>query len=313
MAKRYQVMKTVALSTPDNADEFVFDESVDLAVLLSQRLQKNIRQGRVFNLHKIEGQVRVVNDPLNTQELDLGVAVQGEALWCPATKNSASAWRHAFSVWNKQKKLAVNATGPFVRYDDFEVAFNTAYSDSRTSTLYASGVNDVTPEKVCIYGDSDSGDDVTLEDIYESARPQSSPSRFPLSNSVVKESKFTQEFPNTRQARFGCHWSAVNDANTSFDSGAVIGSTPAYITDGACLAGVVIVRGRMLPENTIFHIQDEMVLDITFTVSIGAPLHVKPHALKKRPRQFKSGVSAKKQGRYQRMKRRAWKRYRNRS
>ena len=274
MAKRYQVMKTIALGTPDHPDDFVFDESVDLAVLLSQRLQRNIRQGHVFNLHKIEGQVRVLNDPLNTQELDIGVAVQGEAIWCPATKNSASAWRHAFGVWNKQKKLAVNATGPFVRYDDFEIAYNTEYTSSRTSTLYTSGIPDVTPEKVVIYGDSTSGDDICLSDIYESARPQSAPSRFPLSDSIVKESKYTHEFPRSRQARFGCHWSAIDsgDITNIIDSGASIGSTPAFITDGACLAGVVVVRGRMLPENTTMHDQDEMVLDITFTVSIGTPL-----------------------------------------
>jgi len=270
--KRYQVTKSIQLGTPADPDDFSFDEQIDLAVLLSQRLQRNVRQGHVFNIHKIEGQLSVLNDPLNTQELDIGVAVQGEALWAPATKNSARAWRHAFSVWRKQKSLAANAIGPMVRYDDFEVAYNYGYVDSRTSTLYAGGLEDGQTEQVCIYGNSNEGEDITLEDIYESAQPIHSPSRFPISNAMVKSPKFLEEFPPHRVANFGCHWSAINEASVSVDSGASYGSTPAYITDGACLAGVLVVRGRMLPENTASHIQDDLMIDLTITVSIGSPL-----------------------------------------
>ena len=280
MAKRYQVTKTIQLGTPDEPDDFAFDEKIDLAVLLSQRLQRNVRQGHVFNIHKIEGNLKVLNDPLNEQEVDLGLAVQGEAYWCPATKNSARAWRHAFSVWRKQKALRANAIGPMVRYDDFEVGWNTGYTDPRTSTLFTTGIDDDTAEKVMIYGSSTDGDDVSLADIFDSAQPQPSPSRFPLSNSVVKESKFTYEFPQSRRANFGCYWSTVDSGVTpapvggdpGFDSGASYGSTPAFITDGASLCGVMSVRGRILPENTATHFQDDLLLDLTITVSIGTPL-----------------------------------------
>lgn len=269
MARRYQVTKSIAMGTPASATDFAFDEKIDLAVLLSQRLQRNVRQGHVFNLHKIEANLRT---SAGASDLDIGTAVQCEAYWCPATKNSVKAWQEAFKVWNAQKKLATNAVGGIVRYDDFEVGWTEAYSDTRTSTIYAGGLNDNTAEPVMLYGVSSGGNAITLEDIWESAQSQPAPSRFPLSNTVVKASKYTQEFPNGRQAHFGAHWSAINDSGAGMDSGAQYNSTPAYISDGASLCGVLSVRGRILPENTIAHTQDDMTLELTFTVSIGTPL-----------------------------------------
>lgn len=267
MAKRYQVHSSHDLSTPSSPDAPVVDTAVDLAVLLSQRLQKNIRQGRVIHLHAVKASLK----PTSGGGQDIGVAFSGEVWHCPATKNSARSWREAFKVWNAQKKLRANAVGSLVRYDDFEVAWNASYTDTRTSSLYATGMNDTAAESVVIYGTSTSGDDITLEDIFESAQGQAEPSRFPLSNAIVKQSKYFDEFPNAVKSPIGAHLSATA-AQDAFDSGASVSQPTTYIQDSASLCGVIKVIGYMLPENTVGHIQDDMTLQLTYTVSIGSPL-----------------------------------------
>ena len=236
--------------------------------MLSQRLQRNIRQGNVIHLHAVQCSV---NAP-NSGNLDLGGAISGVMSHAPATKNSAKAWRNAFAVWRKQKSLKVGGVGPMVRYDDFEVGWNAqTLTGNRTSTLYAGGMNDGATERVVIYGASTEGDDVSLEDIYESLQPQATPSRFPIGNAVVKEPKFTEEFPPAVETPLVASWSTT-DPQAGHDSGAQIQAPKFYIQDTASLCGVVHVQGKLLPENTAGHVQDDLTLTITLTVSIGTPL-----------------------------------------
>lgn len=316
MAKRYQLKKTFTLGTPSDPDEFVINEQWDLALSLSQRLQRNVRQGRVFNLHSVQAQLV---PPHESGNQDLGLAFSGTVAWCPATKNSASAWRHAFKVWQKQKQLAVNATGGMVRYDDFEVAWGSDKITPRTSTLYAEGLSDTDTESVVIYGDSASGplstNRVTLEDIYESARPQSAPSRFPLNNSVVKESKFTAEFPPAQTMALVASWSA-QDNQLGHDSGAQVHAPKTYISDGASLCGLLNISGYCLPENTGTVVQDDLNLVVTVEVSLGLPLAKVPRRTPYRARMSKhsayskGNIRAKSGFPYGARKRSAWKRYR---
>lgn len=310
MAKRYQVKKTFTLGTPSDPDEFVVNEQWDLALSLSQRLQRNVRQGRVFNIHSVQAQLV---PPHETGNQDLGLAFTGALAWCPATKNSASAWRHAFKVWQRQKQLAVNAVGGMVRYDDFEVAWGSDKITPRTSTLYAEGFTDSDTESVVIYGDSLSGlgvtNRVTLEDIYESARPQSSPSRFPLSNVVVKESKFTAEFPPSQSVPLAASWSAI-DAQTGHDAGAQIQAPKTYISDGKSLCGVLNIHGYCLPENVAGTEQDDLLLVVTLEVSIGSSLAApSSRPIQRRSTPYKRKVWDSPKARHYK-KRMAWKRYR---
>ena len=220
MARKYEVRWSVDLDTPSSADEQVVNEQIDLALLLSKRLQKNIRQGRSFRLHSVKASLASAGG-----NHDIGVAFSGTVAWCPATKNSVKAWQHAFKVWQRQKQLALNATGSMIRYDDFEVAFGSPTITNRTSTLYAEGLTDSDTEFVTLYGVSNDGIGtyfVSLEDIYESAHLANmlAPSRFPLSNASVKETKFQNTFPDPQGASIGAHYSAgTNDP--SFDSAAI--------------------------------------------------------------------------------------------
>lgn len=267
MAKRYQVHSSHNLMTPSSPDEEVVNALIDIPLLLSQRLQKNIRQGQVIHIHNVTASLK----PTAGGSQDIGVAFTGELWHTPATKNSAKAWREAFSVWRKQKSLRANAVGSLVRYDDFEVGWNSSLTNTRTSSLYATGLQDGDAESVVIYGTSTNGSDITLEDIFESSQTQAEPSRFPLSNAIVKQSKYFDEFPNPVKTPLAAHLSA-NSAQTGYDSGASVSQNTTYIADSASLCGVLKVIGYMLPENTIGHNQDDMTLTLTFTVSMGTPL-----------------------------------------
>lgn len=268
MARKYTVSKNFNLGSPSDPNEYVFQETWDLATSLSQRLQRNVRQGHVFHIHNIKTALNVPS----SGNFDQGMGVSGRVMWSPATRNSVRAWQHAFGVWLKQKQQKINAVGPMVRYDDFEVAWDSAGINSRTSGLYAGGHGDFGPESVCIYGTSTSGTDITLEDIYESAQSQPAVSRFPLNNDIVKQSKFTEEFPNGRAEIYQASWSAHHVEGASFDTGSMVSTGNLDIMDGGSLCGVLYLDGKALPENTGGHIQDDMFLTVTVTVSIGASL-----------------------------------------
>lgn len=287
MARKYTIRKTFEVVLPNEVNEFAFDEQIDLAVELSQRLQKNVRQGKEFHVHKAEASVA---PSLQTGDFDIGGAVAATVRFCPVTKNSKNAWKSAFNVWKAQKSLRSNAIGPYVRYDDFELALEQNYINSRTSSVYATGIADTSAEKICIYGASTSGTDLTLEDLWESAEPQAGPSRFPLDNSVVKESKFTQEFPPLQVHDFGAAFSTVaGDGAGATDSGANHQSTPVYIADSSCLAGLVAVKGYVIPEDIAGPIADTLWITITLTVSMGPSLLGRARKATKRMSYRKSG------------------------
>ena len=267
MGKRFTVRHAVTLTQQDNANTLAFDEQIDLAVLLSQRLQTNVRQGHVFKVHKM-----ALGLTPSGGDLDTGMAVSGTIRWAPATKHSVEAWQMAFNTWRKQKQLKMSAVGQGVRYDDFEIAYEAGYADSRTSSMYTTGLADANTEHVCIYGTSTTGDDVTLEDIYDSAQPQPSPSTFPFGG-TVKESKFTAEFPPAQIHNYGANWSTVAAAAIADpDSGAAYNADPVYFEDKNCLAGVLVAKGYVLAEDTAGAIEDELVLTLSITCEVSTPL-----------------------------------------
>lgn len=276
MARKYQVSVEIPVQqTGVNTSSLEIDEMVDLAKLLSQRLQTNVRQGKVFHLHEVKAMVRPVTDG----EYDLGVSCVGEIFHCPATRNSVRAWKHLFSTWRKQKALKVGAIGPTVRNDDFEIGWNNDHYTSRTSSILASGMGDTQSEDVVIYGSSSTGGRITLQDTFESLQPLHSPSRFPIGNAVVKDAKYTVTFPQAVKTPFTCHWSAKHSDNNTptldwvnVASGATGHVGVTEIFDSATLAGVLRVRGFVGAGDDATTSPDEAILSLTFTVSQGTPL-----------------------------------------
>lgn len=268
MAQRYTIIKNFDLQNPDDPQDVQFSEQIDLAVELSKRLQRNVRQGHVFKIHKVQmGLVPRGGD------LDLGMSTVLQLKWAPATKNSVKAWQIAYNTWRKQKALRIGAIGQGVRYDDFEIAYDSSFINSRTSALFAGGLDDPDNENVTIYGNSTEGSDITLQDLYESLQPQSLPSRFPIGNAVVKESKFTAEFPTVRKIVAGANWSTILPTDFAQpDTGAAYNADPIYIEDKNCLAGIVIADGWVLAEDTAGSIADILSLQVAITVEIGTSL-----------------------------------------
>lgn len=276
MAKRYTVTSQhqIGLEGGTSTTAYV-DDQVDLAIALSKRLQRNIRQGRTFHLHKIRASL----SPVGGQDLDTGMAVSGTVSYAPVTKNSRKAWNMAFQTWQAQKKLRQNAMGLGVRYDDFEVCYEDGYNTSRTSEIFTTGMGDTTSEFVAIYGSSTNSTDVTLEDIYESAQPIPSASTFPLGG-TVKSSKFTQEFPDRQRLGFGATYSSIAPSGNMVlepDTGAIFMADPVYVQDTSVLCGILRIQAWALPEDIVGFTGDELYLNLEYTISLGNPLvYTKP-------------------------------------
>jgi hypothetical protein len=294
MAKRYTVTHSVNLQQNNDANTLEFDEQIDLSILLSRRLQRNIRQGHVFKVHKVAFGLSPIGG-----DLDTGLSVSGSISHCPATKNSVKAWQIAFNTWRKQKQLRIGAVGQGVRYDDFEVAWSDTLKTSRTSSLYAEGMNDSTLEDVVIFGNSTSGSDVTLEDIYTSLQEQIPRSRFPLSGIPVKDAKFSNEFPTLIRTQFGGNWSTVAGTDVGApDSGASYNFPPVYLEDKNTLCGVLNAKGYLLAEDVTGAIEDELALHISITCEISTPLvSRKPKSKRYKP---KGGAKRGRSSRYRR-------------
>lgn len=270
MAKRYTATVPMIFDTEGANGNDRWWQYVDLALYHSQRVQRNVRQGHVFHIHKIQANLQS-----NGGDVDTGLAISGVAKWCPATKNSVKAWQHLFGVWRKQKGTRVGAIGPIVRYDDFEVAYDTNYASPRTSSIYTQGFGDTTSEHVVIYGNSIDDANVTLEDTFNSLQDQAPYSRFPISNLPVKSSKFAYEFPKERKEFFGGAMSTIlpsDNALTEPDSGAVYMSVPAHVSDTPCLAGQMLLEAYFLPEDVAGFTGDNMTFWVNITYSLGSPL-----------------------------------------
>lgn len=310
MAKRYTARVSMPIDTEgEDGNTIHGTTAVDLALLHSQRMQRNVRQGHVFHLHKIQASLVP-----NGGDVDTGLAVSATARWCPATKNSAKAWRHLFHVWRKQKSQKVGALGPMVRYDDFELAYSDTYANSRTSTVFTQGLGDPIAESCCIYGNATDGVDITLEDIYESLQTQPAASRFPIGNATVKASKYSQEFPPERVVGFGATFSTVAPSGNMAiepDSGAHFQNDPVYIQDTSVLCGLIVLKAQALAEDIALFTGDDLNLQVELTYSVGLPLAKIPGKASKRM----SNSAGKKQYRFStnyraHQRRKSWRKYR---
>lgn len=313
MAKRYTVTKTLAVGpNTGTGSDLVVDDTIDIALLLSQRLQRNVRQGHSFNIHKAQFSLQHAG---SAADEDVGLALVGSMLHCPTTKNSARAWRTVFANWRKQKMLKVGAIGPTVRFDDLEFAWSASYTDSRTSTIFTTGLNDDYAEDLVLYGASVAGGSSTtgslsLEDTFESLQRTPQTSLFPLGG-TVKDRKWTQQFPEPVQTPFVAHFSTNG---TETHAGATAGMSVCYPQDHGALCGVVRVFAQSKPLDTFSHIPDDMTLKVTLTVSIGLPLAKVPQRRKRgkgmRMSQMGGFPYAKKASGRQARKYYAWRRYR---
>lgn len=217
MAKELHVLNFVYKVTQNNdPTSLEVNDQIDLALALSKKLGRNIRQGHAFKVRGIGAHL----SPQGASDADTGMSATVGLIYAPVTKHSVSAWRQMFTKWQKQKQLS-GKVGRYVRYDDFECAIRAGLNTARTSTVLAGGLGDTNPEHITIYDAASSGTRTSLQDMYNSYNPipEESTDEFGVS---IKSPKFTEFFPEP--AALFC--SATNSAMASWARWDEVNPTP---------------------------------------------------------------------------------------
>lgn len=254
--------------------EQVFDTVVDLPLELSKLYSKNIRQGATFKVKGVQVAMRGGNN-----DYDVGLASTVRFAYCPSTKHSRDAWKSVFSTWYNQKALRAGAIGKFTRYDDLEYAYNKSHTSDRTSTLLQGGITDGTPDQMVLYGSSKESEQIfSLQDHFDSLQAQPVASRYSESNTVVKEPKFTTQFPLERHFWASSEASSVATFKTvglelldSVDMVHLGGSNSTadihHLPECAdVLTGLLRITGWVIPDDTASQREDTAIMNIAIWV-----------------------------------------------
>lgn len=204
------VQKAIQILAPDDPSANWATGTIQVDKILSEELGRSIRNGNSYRLVGYGASLRGFD---SASDLDIGFAGVATVQYCPVTKNGVGAWQSLQKQWMQQKRLA-SAVGKYVRYDDFEVAWDATHplGAGRTSTILMSGLNDANAESVGIYGTSVDGTYVSLEDYYDSLNPIAEASKDPF-GVVIKEPKFTDKFPDYRALEMPATFSASIETN----------------------------------------------------------------------------------------------------
>lgn len=273
---------THLLETPNSSEGPESVGQIDLAMLASEQLGRNVRQGQTFHIKKVSAFLRGA-----TGDHDVGHSVVAQLKTVPTTRTSRKGWNLAFNQWKKQKLLA-GKVGNYMRNDDFEVAYNSGSITTRTSQIYGSGMGDSTAERVVLKGDSTDGSDFALQDLINSQLPHPSSgfagqSKDPFTNNVIKEPKFTTlGWPGDQV--FGV--TAVHSANM-FKFDAPVNETyyfganseqgeMEFIKPIPSMCGIIYYEFYVNPKDTTFQIEDNAKLFLQFHIVRMTPLVYRP-------------------------------------
>ena len=147
------VRKAFVMEQPNDPSYPAVHGEIDIAKELSRNLGRTIKQNQNF---RIAGWGAFVTAKQGG-DIDSGGAAAVQFAFCPTTKYSVQGHKMLQNHYWKQsafrKGLGVNS-----KYDEFEVALNEAFTDSRTSTVYVGGIDDPLAERCTIYGQYDDED-----------------------------------------------------------------------------------------------------------------------------------------------------------
>lgn len=274
-------MTDIDVSNDNSPETANVDMQVDLALLLSEFYGKNIRQGQNFVVDGIQAWIRPADEDTG-EFIDVGVSAAVKANYYPTTSHSRKAWNNVFKQWATQKRIA-GAVGTQIRYDDMEFSWNFDKATTRTSTIRSSGIGDSSTEKLVLTGQSTGSEDFSLEDYYNSAYPAAGSSRDHFSNLVIKENKFgSTPFPRIQSI----YCAATNSARLGLlGENAIIGTSPEGLTSAIAisemnilptpvnvLCGILNVKAYVMPDDTADQIEEDMVMDLAFSVKSWKPL-----------------------------------------
>jgi len=261
------------------------DRIIYLDMLLSEFYGKMVRQGSSFCVTGIQASLQP--DP-DGSAIDIGMSADVKLHYIPTTRHSKFAWNQVYRNWRNQKKLDT-AVGSQIRYDDMEFGWDKNEYESRTSTIFGTGMGDSAgEEKLTLTGQSiaTAGVNVgqfSLEDYYNSAYETPTASRDPFTNTVIKEPKWgATPYPN--QQTLNC---AATSSAQWFNS-----LTPGDIHQGAItmgpietlpqpanvLCGLFYTEAFVMPDDTTGQDEDDFILTVTVFVKSWKSLLSRPGA-----------------------------------
>lgn len=268
---------------------------VDLAMLLSEKYGKLVRQGHKFTITGI--QARLVPE---SSGYDVGQAISGSMGFMPVTKHSRKAWNQAFLMWKRQKQLASSVGSP-IKHDDFEMCWDLGGKTSRTSLIFATGMGDDISAPMGLFGASDeSGIEqyFSLTDFYNSNNPVSLPSKKHWNDSPYKQPKYSTTMPSAEYAYFSSTLSTTHSDNPTtlslFDdalSGAISHSDIVEFPQAVnSLAGLLKFTWYTIPDDTTTQNEgdDDARVDFAIFVKTWKPLAYKPRRKARRKPMYRA-------------------------
>lgn len=309
----HSVQKVLTLEQPNDSNQWTFsDENIDLALELSKKFGRTIRQGNVF---RVVGANAALITPQNAQvDVDLGFAVSCQASYVPATSHNRRGWNQIFKAWSAQKRNAM-ASGSNVRYDDMEFAFSNTGINSRTSSMMAGTATstniytDSAAESLVLIGSSQSGSHISLQDLVSNMNLPSLPSISPL-GVTIKAPKYTSLWSGTENLHFGAATSAMTDQGSTPDSfgGGTYQSGWTFLPNQHLnvMCGLINFSGVVIPPDTTAQVADTLRLVVTFYVEGWSSLVYK----RKKARRYKKTMKMAPRRRYYTKRKRTYRKTR---
>jgi len=268
------VQHSVHIEQPDDPDNNWAVGVIQADVELSKELGRTIRNGNTFRL---VGYGATLRGFTGSSDQDVGFAGVTGIQFCPVTKNGVGAWQSLQKQWYKQKALS-SGVGKYVRYDDFEVGWDSTNSLSagRQSTVLMGGLNDAAAESIGLYGASIDGSYVSLSSYYDNLNPIPAESEDPF-GAVIKTSKYVDKFPDLRTLYHPTSYSSINQSGIpaeGYAGGIATGEINWLPSDNhlSHMTGTLRFYFKGIPGDAAIPIADELKLVITLVYEGWAPL-----------------------------------------
>jgi hypothetical protein len=276
----HYVQHTVTLTQPsDNPENNWAEGVIQVDAVLSQKLGRTIRNGNQFRLVGMGASLRGYD---SASDLDTGFAGTASIYSIPTTRHSVKAWQGMYELWRKQKSLAAAAVGAGVRYDDFEVGWDSGnlLGPGRTSTIRTTGMADATSEHVVLVGTSVDGVTTSLEGYYDNMSPQALPSLNPF-GAITKNPKWSAKFPERVELIAPATFSSMVDTQSTPDSlgGAIATGEINWLPADnhmSHLTGTLFYFVKGIPGDTGAQAPDELKMVITLVYEGWSPLASRP-------------------------------------
>jgi len=261
---------STTIELEQGSDTNIAEGQIDLSVLLSQKLGRQIRQGNSFRIVGYGTSLRSYNA---SPDFDVGFATTTTMRFLPTQHYGVKAWNNVFSEWKAQKNLK-GAVGSQVRYDDMEFAWDASQINiQRTSTIQGKGIDGagLTPEHLVLMGNSTYGSTFSLEDYADSSFRIPLPSKNHFNETVIKEPKFQDYFPAYQELASSASFSGVVDVESdpdAFSGGLSNGEMSWLPADNhiSIMCGLIYYYVKGVPSTTLFQEPDTLKLTITLAI-----------------------------------------------